>query len=343
MSEMNDQLTLGIIGQGYWGPKLTRNFIDLLGVDHVRIADFREDRIKDVLSYYPEVRTTNDGLDLINGDTDAVVIATPVHSHYSLGKKSLEAGKHVMIEKPLTNLTLQAQELVALAKAKDLILMVGHTYVYNPAVEALREVIKSGELGKIFYINSLRVNLGLLQPDINVMWDLAPHDLSILCYILDERPVKVSALGGNFINKTSKESEVVFMNLRFPSGVLVNVRLSWLDPVKQRVMTVVGSEKMLVYDDIAEDKIVLYDKGVEVPPYSMTMNEFKASYRHGEGEIYHYEWVEPLRTECEHFIQCIQDKLEPRSNGDEGLTIVQILEAGQRSLENGGVELKVEY
>ncbi len=343
MNKMNNDLTVGIIGQGYWGPKLTRNFVDLLGVDNVRAADFREDRLKDLLNYYPEIKTTKDGEDLINDDTDAVVIATPVHTHYSLAKKALLAGKHVMVEKPLTSQILHAQELVDLAKSKGLTLMVGHTYVYNPAVEALREIIKSGKLGKIFYINSLRVNLGLLQPDINVMWDLAPHDLSILCYILDENPVKAMALGENFINKTSKKAEVVFMNLRFPSGVLVNIRLSWLDPVKQRKMTIVGSNKMLVYDDIAEDKILLYDKGVEVPPYSLTMNEFKASYRHGDEEVYPYEWVEPLRSECEHFINCIHNGKEPRSNGQEGLTIVRILEAAQRSLDNGGVELNVEY
>lgn len=343
MSEMNNNLTVGIIGQGYWGPKLTRNFVNILGVDRVRISDFRDNRLKDVVSYYPEISTTKNGEDFFNDDTDAVVIATPVHTHYSLAKKALNAGKHVMVEKPLTSQILQAQELVALAKSKGLTLMVGHTYVYNPAVEALREIIQSGELGKIFYINSLRVNLGLLQPDINVMWDLAPHDLSILCYILDENPVKAMALGGNFINKTSEKAEVVFMNLRFPSGVLVNIRLSWLDPVKQRKMTVVGSKKMLVYDDIAEDKIVLYDKGVEVPPYSMTMNEFKASYRHGDEEVYDYEWVEPLRAECEHFINCINNGKEPRSNGEVGLTIVRILEAAQRSLDNGGVELNIEY
>jgi len=175
------------------------------------------------------------------------------------------------------------------------------------------------------------------------MWDLAPHDLSILCYVLDECPEKVMAFGGNFINKTSKKAEVVFMNLRFPNNVMVNIRLSWLDPVKQRKMTIVGSNKMLVYDDIADDKIVIYDKGVEVPPYSLTMNEFEASYRHGDEKVYDYEWVEPLRAECDHFIHCINNGIEPRSNGEEGLMIVKILEAAQRSLDNGGVELNVEY
>jgi len=343
MNEMNNDLTVGIIGQGYWGPKLTRNFVDLLGVDHVRAADFSEDRLKDLLNYYPEIKTTKDGQDLINDDTDAVVIATPVHTHYSLAKKALLAGKHVMVEKPLTSQTYQARELVALAKSKGLVLMVGHTYVYNPAVLAFRDIIKSGELGKIYYIYSKRVNLGLLQPDINVMWDLAPHDLSILCYVLDDCPTTVAAFGGNFINKTSEKAEVVFMNLRFPNDVMVNIRLSWLDPVKQRKMTIIGSKKMLIYDDIAEDKIVIFDKGVEVPPYSLTMNEFEASYRHGEETVYDYEWVEPLRSECNHFIQCIQNGIEPRSNGEEGLMIVKILEAAQRSLDNGGVELNVEY
>lgn len=345
MSEMNSgqNLKVGIIGQGYWGPKLTRNFIDLLGVNNVVVADSKDDRLLDITNHYLGIITFNNGNNLIESDVDAVVIATPVHTHYALAKRALLAGKHVMIEKPITNQSQQAEKLISMAKENKLTLMVGHTYVYNPAVNALHYLLKSGELGKIYYIDSMRVNLGLLQPDINVMWDLAPHDLSILCYILGENPQKVSAVGENFINKTSRKAEVVFINLRFPSGILANIHLSWLDPVKQRRMTIVGSKKMIVYDDIVDDKIVIYDKGVEIPDYSLTMNEFSASYRHGGEQVYNYKWEEPLKSECKQFIDSIKLNIEPPTNGDNGLTIVRILEAAQRSLENGGVELLVEY
>ena len=344
MKKLNGKVKVGIIGQGYWGPKLTRNFVDLLGVDHVSIADFKEERLQDVLEHYPEIKVTRDGKDLIEGDADAVVIATPVHTHYPLAKKALLAGKHVFVEKPLSDSSNDAKELVTLAAENKLTLMVGHTYVFNPAVEAIKTIIDSGDLGEIFYIYSKRVNLGLLQPDINVMWDLAPHDLSILCYVLNEEPISVMAIGENYVNHVTEQAEIVFMNLKFKDGVRVNIRLSWLDPVKQRKMTIVGSKKMMVYDDIAEDKIVVYDKGVEVPPYSLTVDEFQASYRHGVEKVYPFEWVEPLRAECKHFLDnIIHKKHNGKSSGQKGLKIVKILEAAQRSLVNGGVELKVEY
>ena len=344
MEIKKDDLSVGIIGQGYWGPKLTRNFVDLLGVDHVRIADFKEERLKDVINHYPEIKTTRNGDDLIEGDVDAVVIATSVNTHFALAKKGLLAGKHVFVEKPLSGSSNQAEELVALAKARNLVLMVGHTYVFNPAVEAIKSIIESGTLGDLFYIYSIRVNLGLLQSDINVMWDLAPHDLSILCYVMNDAPVSVMAIGENYINQVTTKAEIVFMNLKFANGVRANIRLSWLDPIKQRSMTIVGSQKMLIYDDIVDDKIVIFDKGVEVPPYSITLDEFRASYHHGGEEIYPYEWVEPLRAECDHFLNSVvRNSHNGKSSGKEGLKIVKILESAQRSLDNGGVELKVEY
>ena len=340
---MNKVLKVGIIGQGYWGPKLTRNFIDLLGVESISVADLKAERLAEIKNHYPQIKTTQAVEDLFNSDIDALVIATPVHTHYELALKALEAGKHVLVEKPITNSAFTADKLVELARGQGLTLMVGHTYEYNAAVEAIRGLVQSGALGQLFYVYSKRVNLGLLQPDINVMWDLAPHDLSILCFVLGEYPDKVLAIGENFVNKTNKKDEIVFMNLRFPSGVLANIRLSWLDPVKQRSMTVIGSQKMLVYDDIADDKVVLFEKGVDVPPYSLTMNEFQASYRHGAEEVYPFEWVEPLRSECEDFIDSIINGHPPRSSGEDGLNIVRILESAQRSLVNGGVELNVEY
>jgi predicted dehydrogenase len=247
------------------------------------------------------------------------------------------------VEKPIASQATQAGELIELARARGLTLMVGHTFLYNPAVEAVRRVIQSGELGRLYYLNGTRANLGLLQPDINVMWDLAPHDLSILRYILGADPVTVSARGGAFVNPCCKLHEVVYMILTFAGGVLANLRLSWLDPVKQRRLTVVGSRKMLVYDDIAEAKVVLYDKGVEVPPYSVTEAEFHASYRHGAETVYPLQWKEPLQAECCHFLDCIRTGASPRSSGQDGLTVLKILETAQRSLLNGGLELLIEY
>jgi predicted dehydrogenase len=207
----------------------------------------------------------------------------------------------------------------------------------------VRNIICTGELGKIFYLNSTRANLGLLQPDINVMWDLAPHDISILRYILGVEPISVSARGAVYINTFKKLHEVVYMTIFFEGGVMANLRLSWLDPVKQRRLTVVGSNKMLVYDDIDENKLVIFDKGVEVPPYSITEDEFQASYRHGEESIYPLKWVEPLRAECTHFLDCIRTRSVPRSSGQDGLAVLNVLQTAQVSLMNGGVELRIEY
>jgi predicted dehydrogenase len=336
-------LRIGVIGCGYWGPKLARNFRELSGSELAIVSDLNEDRLQEMKELYPEIAITRNYEDLINEDIDAVVIATPVNLHYPMAKMALLAGKHVFVEKPITSRLDNGLELVELAKERGLSLMVGHTFVYNPAVVAVREIIQSGELGRIYYLNSTRVNLGLLQPDINVMWDLGPHDLSILRFILDADPIAVSARGACFVNTSKRLHEVVYMHLVFPNGIMANLRLSWLDPVKQRSLTVVGSNKMLVYDDIAEEKVVIFDKGVEVPPYSLTEAEFRASYRHGEETVYPIKWVEPLRLECNQFLECIRTGSQSLSSGEDGVKVLSVLETAQRSLMNGGVELKVEY
>ena len=341
---MNESvLRLGVIGCGYWGPKLARNIHEIQGAELVMVSDLHTPRLYDVQKLYPHVITTTNYQDLLNADIDAVIIATPVHTHYPLTKDALEAGKHVLVEKPITANVSQARELVQISEERNLVLMVGHTFEYNAAVETVREVIQSGELGEIYYLNSVRVNLGLLQPDINVMWDLAPHDLSIMRFILDKNPVSVSARGGVFVNKYRHLHEVVYMGMTFENGAMASLRLSWLDPVKQRRLTVVGSKKMLVYDDIASEKVLVFDKGVELPSYSITENEFHASYRHGGQKAVEIDWVEPLRNECSHFLNCIRTNEKPRSDGHAGLAILNVLETAQRSLSNGGVELKIEY
>ncbi len=336
-------IRVGVIGCGYWGPKLARNFHDIAGSELVAIADLCDDRLAEMKRLYQDVQVTLDYRELLNDSVDAVVIATPVHRHYPLAKEALLAGKHVLVEKPIASRSDQAQELVEIARERGLTLMVGHTFVYNPAVEVVRQVIQSGELGRVYYLNGTRANLGLLQPDINVMWDLAPHDLSILRYILGTDPVSVTARGAVYINLCQRHQEVVYMILFYENRVVANLHLSWLDPVKQRCLTVVGSRKMLVYDDIAEDKVILYDKGVEVPPYSVTEAEFYASYRHGGEIACPIQWVEPLKAECSHFLECILTGSVPRSSGQDGITVLKILETAQRSLNNGGVDLFIEY
>lgn len=336
------EMRIGVIGCGYWGPKLARNFAELPGSTLAMVSDLREERLAEIKRLYPHVITTKRCEELFSSAVDAVVIATPVSTHYRLAKTALLAGKHVLVEKPLTSSSEEARELTALAAERGLILMVGHTFEYNPAVEAVRHLVQSGEIGKIYYLNSTRVNLGLLQPDINVMWDLGPHDISILRFILGKDPVRVSAHGTAYVNVARGLHEVVYMNLTFEDGVMANLRMSWLHPVKQRRLTIVGSKKMLVYDDIANDKVVIYDKGVELPDYSITEEEFRASYRHGERTVYPVEWVEPLRVECSHFLECIRTGCAPRSNGEDGLKVIRVLEAAQRSLMDGGAEFPID-
>jgi predicted dehydrogenase len=334
---------VGVIGCGYWGPKLARNFHELPDSTLAMVSDLREERLADIKQLYPQTTVTLNYLDLFQDSVDAVVIATPVSTHYRLVKAALLAGKHVLVEKPLTLRSDHARELIDIAKERDLRLMVGHTFEYNPAVEAVRTIVQSGEIGEVYYLNATRVNLGLLQPDINVMWDLGPHDISMIRFILGTDPVKVSAHGSAYVNTRRRLHEIVYMNLFFEGGVMANLRFSWLHPVKQRRLTIVGSSKMLVYDDIASDKVVIYDKGVEIPPYSITEDEFHASYRHGERTVHPLEWVEPLQAECNHFVESIRTKTTPRSDGEDGLMVIKVLETAQRSLLNGGVELQIEY
>jgi predicted dehydrogenase len=342
LPKITGDILVGLIGAGYWGPKLARNFHEIPGSVLKSVSDLQSDRLQEISHLFPDTVTTSNYKSIFE-EVDAVVIATPVQTHFRLAMESLEAGKHVLVEKPITANSHQARELVGLAKKNGLTLMVGHTFVYNPAVETVREIVQSGQLGDILYMNATRANLGLLQPDINVMWDLAPHDISMLRYILGREPYSVNACGAVYINTRSKLHEIVYLTMFFEGGSLANIRLSWLDPVKQRRLTIVGSKKMLVYDDIADDKVIIFDKGVEIPSYSVTEAEFHASYRHGDGCVYPCQWTEPLRVECNHFLECIRTGATPRSSGEDGLKVVQILETAQRSLINRCCELKVEF
>jgi predicted dehydrogenase len=332
----NGNVRLGIIGCGYWGPNLVRNFVEINNSEVVAIADVRTERLAHIHHTYPQIQGVTDFHDLFNMDLDAVVVATPPVTHFSIAREALYQGLHVMVEKPITQKSVEAMELIDLALTKELILMVGHAFEYNAGVEKLKSMVNSDELGEIYYIDSARLNLGLYQQGTNVMWDLAPHDISILCYVLGQEPVSVKAQGLRCISKDM--FDVVYMNLTFPNNVLAHVHVSWLDPSKVRRVTIVGSKKMVIFNDIENDKIKVIDKGVNTQKDIKTFADFQYSYRNGDTQIPYIRFIEPLRLECQHFLDCINNHTIPRTDGEDGLRVVKILEAAQRSLDNNSRE-----
>jgi predicted dehydrogenase len=335
-----ESIKLGVIGCGYWGPNLIRNFVEISNSEVVIVSDLKEDRLAHIKASYPQVMVTKDYHDLFDQNLDAVVVATPPATHYSFVKECLEHGLHVLVEKPITINSQHAEELIEISKKSDLVLMVGHTFEYNVAVHTLKNLIDSGELGQIYYVDAARLNLGLYQRDLNVLWDLAPHDISILLYILNQVPISVNAHGMPFVSEVIQD--VVYMNMLFPDNILAHIHVSWLDPCKVRRITVVGSKKMVVYNDVESlEKIKIYDKGVEKPPYTNTFGDFQYSYRYGDVTIPNIRFTEPLRKECQHFLDCINNHSEPLSSGQDGLRVVKIIEAAQRSLSENGKHQEV--
>ena len=326
---------VGVIGYGYWGPNLTRNFYELPESDLVAIADISDDRLKQAQLRYPHLILKKDYQEFFTLGIQAVVIATPPATHYPIAKNCLEHNLNVLVEKPLTLKSEHAEELIKVANEKGLTLMVGHTFEYNSAIHALKKYIDTGFLGQIYYLDAARLNLGLFQRDTNVLWDLAPHDISILLYLLGKRPISVSAQGTPCIFKGIHD--VAYVNLIFPGNISAHIHVSWLDPCKVRRITIVGSKKMVVFNDIeSETKIKIYDKGVDAAPEDTTgFGEFHCNYRTGDITIPNIRFVEPLRQECQHFLECIVNHTEPCSCGREGLEVVKILEAAQHSLING--------
>ncbi len=330
-------LKVGIIGYGYWGPNLTRNFFELPSSELMAIADIKEDRLQRAHSLYPDVFTTKNYTDFFQMDLDAVVISVPPALHFPIAKDCLEHGLHVLVEKPMTLNSQHAKELIELSDDKGLILMVGHTFEYNSAVVALKKYIESGELGEIYYLDAARLNLGLFQRDSNVLWDLAPHDISILLYLLGQTPISVSAQGMPCV--FDGIFDVAYMNLIFPDRIPAYIHVSWLDPCKVRRVTVVGSKKMIVYNDMEnEQKLKIYDKGVESPTYTNGFGEFQCNYRSGDIIIPNIRISEPLRQECQHFLDSISNNTKPCSSGVEGLNVVKILEAAEHSIKNGSTQ-----
>jgi predicted dehydrogenase len=328
-------LNVGVIGCGYWGPNLVRNFSQLTECDVLSIADLSEDRLAHLKTLYPGIGITTDYSAVINDpEIDAVAIATPVHTHYKFASEAILAGKHVFVEKPLTASVEEAESLVALADRHNRKLMVGHTFEYTSAVRKMKEIIDSGELGQIYYVNAQRLNLGLFQKDINVVWDLAPHDISIILYLLGQEPKAVSTMGASHVNPSVED--VAVLTMHFSGDLIAFIQTSWLDPDKIRKMTVVGSRKMMVYDDVhPSEKIRIYDKGVEIPKHYDSFAEFHYSYKYGDIVIPRIEGTEPLRTELSHFVDAIRRDISPLSDGRSGLRVVKILEAAQRSLDLG--------
>jgi predicted dehydrogenase len=329
-------IKVGVIGCGYWGPNLIRNFQEIPHADLRMVCDLNMGRLDHIQSRYPSVQTSQNYRDLLQSDVEAVAIATPVSTHHRIALDCLRAGKHVLVEKPLASNSTEARAIVEAGDKAGKVVMVGHTFVYNPAVVALKDIIGRGEIGQVYYFNCTRVNLGLYQPDINVVWDLAPHDVSILLFVLGKEPMSVSARGSTYIKPGVHD--VAYLTLYFPDGVLADLRVSWLDPAKIRTITVVGSKKMIIYDDVEPtDKVKIYDKGIDVQPYTDTLEEFHLAYRYGDVVTHSLDWMEPLRAECLHFLDCIDSGARPRSDGWQGLRVVQILEAVQKSLLNGGI------
>ena len=329
---MKSELTVAQIGVGYWGPNLLRNLVTNKQC-HVKLAiDLSADRRDFVQSLYPDVKVSDDSEEVFSDPAiDAVVISTPVKSHFDLSVKALETGKHILIEKPMATTVAEVDQLGKLAESKNLIAMVGHTFLYNPAVRHIKKIIDAGELGDIRYIYSQRVNLGRIRSDVDALWNLAPHDVSIIQYWLNNsEPEYVKRVGMDYVQ--NGVDDVVFLSIKYPNHILANIHVSWLDPHKIRKMTVVGSERMVVYDDIAENKVTIFDKGIDrmaVLGKYMDFdkpNPLNFNHRSGDVVVPEIAWEEPLKVEIQHFVDCILKKTPCLTGVDHAKQVVAVLE-----------------
>jgi len=332
---------IGVVGLGYWGPNLVRNLHELPQGAEVRaVCDAQPARLEAMRRRYPAVATTREYDELLQDrEIEAIVLATPVSTHYGLAAAALEAGKHVFVEKPLAASTWEAGELIRLADQRGLVLMPGHTFLYSPPVETIRQIIRSGEIGEIYFISTSRVNLGLHQSDVSVVWDLGPHDFSILHYWLGETPKYVSALTRGCVMPDTPD--VAFVNLEYPSKAVAHVELSWLAPSKLRRTTIVGSQKMIVYDDTSNEPVRVFDSGVVLPDPG-SFGEHKMSYRTGDIVSPQISASEPLLLEMDDFCKAIRTGTTPRSSAALGYEVVRIIEGVDESLDNEGARIKLE-
>ncbi len=330
-------LRVGLVGLGYWGPNLVRNLYELGDAEVTWICDLRTDALEKIAKRYPAVATTTRYDDLVeDASLDAIVIATPVSSHYELAAAALRAGKHVFVEKPLAASSAEAVDLIRQAREQELILMPGHTFLYSPPVNTIRTLIEKGELGDIYFVSTSRVNLGLHQPDVSVVWDLGPHDFSILRYWLQESPTHASAMSRGCV--IPHIPDVAFINLEFASGTVAHVELSWLAPSKLRRTTIVGSEKMVVYDDTGTEPVRIFDSGVTLPNPE-TFGEYRMTYRTGDIVSPRIDAAEPLSVELADFLAAIRSGGAPRSSDELGLEVVRMIEAVDESLSRGGARV----
>lgn len=337
---MTKPVRVGLLGFGHWGPMFVRNFKELQGAEVAWVCDLDSERRDASVSRHPDVTATGDWHEALASDADAVVVATPPSTHFALAAEVLSAGKHVLVEKPISMRPEDALELGRLAAERNRVLMVGHILRYNPAIAVVRSVVDSGELGDLRYVASTRVNLGRHHRDVNVMWDLGPHDVSVLIPLLGEPPCSVNAWGTDFIQRGLHD--VVFMYLRFPQGPVAHVHLSWVNPLKQREVLVVGSKRMLVYDDVSST-VTVHDRAVETIPHADTLEEFKLSYRYGDSWEVPVPAGEPLAAECAHFVECIRHGKEPVTGVRDGYQVVRVLDAAQRSLVGAGAEIAIDW
>ena len=334
-------MNIAVVGLGYWGPNLLRNLYETRRCQRLVACDLDQRKLERVQLRYPSVEVTTDFQSLIaDQEIDAMVIATPVSTHAPLAQAALEAGKHVFVEKPMASTKEEAMQLIELAERHQRVLMVGHTFEFSPPVLKIKEVIERGDLGHIFYISSSRVNLGLHQKDISVIWDLAPHDFSSIFFWLDEMPKYISAMGRDYVQRGIPD--VAFINLEFASGVIAHVQVSWLAPSKLRRTTLIGSDKMLVYDDTENiEKVKIFDKGVDYKDPE-TFGEYQLSYRAGDVVSPRLDTYEPLFKEMEHFLDCCETGQRPKTDGYNGLRVVKALEAAEKSLRNGSQVVEIE-
>lgn len=340
---MDSTINISIIGCGYWGPNLIRNLYSLHNCRVRHICDLDQARLDHLSSLYKGVQPTTNHHDIIRDEkTDAVVVATPARFHFELAQQALKAGKHVFIEKPMATSSEQCTKLIELAKRKGVTLMVGHTFLYSPAIKKIKEIVDSGKIGTVHYINARRLNLGLYQNDIDVTWDLAPHDISIILYLMGERPISLNSAGSSHIS--TKVNDVSTLCLQFKQQRSAFVNCSWLDPRKVREMTIVGSKAMIVYDDLEpQEKIKIYDTRVERPPHYDTFAEFQFAYHYGDKYIPYLKQEEPLKNEMTHFLRCIQTGESPLTDGQSGRDVVRVLEAASESAESKGERVFLDF
>jgi len=332
---------IAVIGCGHWGPNLVRNFHHLPGVRVTALCDLETEKVERLHAIYPGATVATSYETLLNGSgVDAVAVATSASTHYAIARDALLGGKHVFVEKPMCLNAQEAEELVNIARRMDRVLMVGHLLKYHPAVVFLKRYLDSGRLGEPLYIHSQRLNLGEVRHDENAMWCLAPHDIAVVGYLLGGQPYEVCAVGQSFLRRPVQDT--VFLTMRYPGGVLAHLHVSWLDPHKVRRMTVVGSSQMAVFDDMDPmEKLRIYDKGVEFPNGDFSSRDAALSLRVGDIFIPKIEPLEPLRIECQHFIDCVNNGARPLTDGIDGLQVVRVLEAAERSLNMGGVPVAV--